>query len=372
MLDTSRLAGTGSSLYCTLPTTTAASSSSSSSSSDVDGVAAPPAVVDVVLTVEWSSAGRLIRIVDREDAEAVAAHSTSASSSRGSSSASTHPLLGKQRGKSKQSIAAHSDATATAAADSSASSLSFSMDFASIGVSVVGDTPYGNCRRELFSLYVQDMHVEQIMVTAPSAGRAGAGARGHSCLTSFVLTAADLQIDNYSETVVFPVMFRRDYSSPRAEDKQNKNKSPLLDACSVPFLRLSYVLETFVSTEGLTGQSCYHDVTANLMPFCFEIDSGTIQLLWEDFFSKSLHWFSVEEALCAASPSEWAMRYKGALRWPWQRQGALVDMAATKARSLQAKCLYEQLKIHPIKVRSSLVFRRLMIVICCFSFRFYA
>jgi hypothetical protein len=304
-----------------------------------------PSVVDVVLSVEWSSSGRVVRIVDRREAEAAARAREKASLNR-PHSPSKYRLLSKTSGRSGAGAVVVSGSGASnnpsqSADAAAASSLSFSLDFFSIGVSLVGDTPYENCRRELLSAYLQDLHVEQMMVTVTSPGSSKGGS---TCLTSSVLTAEDLQIDNYSETVVYPVMFRRDYSTPRAEDKEKA-----LDAYSVPFFRMSYVLENSVSAEGMAGQSCYHHATVNLMPFCFEIDSGSLQLLWEDFFSKS-NWFSEEEALCASNPGEWAAEYNSSLQWAWQRQSCLLHLADTKARSLQAKCLYEKLQIHPIKV----------------------
>jgi hypothetical protein len=293
--------------------------------------------IDVILMVEWSSSGRVVRIVDRDDAEAAVAKAKAQAKSKGR----VRPVSTSTRqSRLSRSLSNTSSQVPVDTMDSSKSSLSFSIDFSSIGASLVGESRFDNHRRELLSAYLRGFHYEQRQVTIPSVS----SNRGKTCLTSFVLSAADLQIDNYSETVVYPVIFRRDFSLPHGEAKE---KSP--DAYEVPFLKFGCLVEKNVSTEGLAGQLCYHYATVNVMPFCIEIDSATILLLYQDFFSRS-DWFSEEEALCVACPADWVAQYNHSLRRAWQRQSSLLDLADTKARSLQAKCLYEKIIIHPIKV----------------------
>ena len=286
---------------------------SSSSSCDAQDL-----IVDVVLKVEWSSGGRTVRIIDRQDkkefAVQVAKNNNMTSEVEGRVDNVSFPL-------------------------DSVSTCNFSMHFFSIGFSLVNDTLTGIGRKELISAHLHDLHFECKSECVDNLN--DTGSKLYS--TAVILTTADFQVDNYSETVVYPVMFRRDHSAPRAIDKEKA-----LEKSKLPFFRASFVLENSVSGDGLVGQSCYHHADLCLMPFIFEVDTGTLLVL-KDFFSNLIK-FSKEEAFCFSSPAEWASEYNRAMRLPWQRQGFLLDLAATKTRCLQAKCFYELLQIHPIKV----------------------
>ena len=277
--------------------------------------------IDIVLKVEWSSGGKLVRILNREDDDVACSAMRS----------------GVREG------ALLEDVEAKYASDNrnvTTSALSFSINFKTVGISLVVDTPYENCRHEMICAHFQEVHFEQKGFVCNFLGEAG----GSTSLNNFMLSLGDLQVDNYSETVVFPVLFYRDFSTPPGADDLNS-----VDVFGVPFLRVCWMLESSTSSEGMVGQSCYRYVSANLMPFYVAIDSGTLQLFCEDFLFK-LKLLSKEEALCDSTPSNWMKIYNQSLEYPWQRQSSLLDVVEAKNYCLQSKSLFEKLKIHPIKV----------------------
>ena len=132
-----------------------------------------------------------------------------------------------------------------------------SLKFAYVGVSIVADKPE---RREFLSLYADTIDLTYGMVPATN-------------MQSVEVKVNDLQIDNYCETAVYPVLLRR------VRQKGDKKE----DEDALPFFQFALIRET---TAGTPPGVQFRYITMRVIEFALEVDSSTIELLLSDVLSE--------------------------------------------------------------------------------------
>ena len=202
------------------------------------------------------------------------------------------------------------------------SSKEFNFEFriASIGVSVVADRP---TRRELLSLYLDNV-------------------KNSVSIIDHILTAEfsilDMQIDNHSDTAVYPVLFRKcgDHSGQNSENVEK-----------IPFVQVALLLEKIVDT----GTISFRYLTGRILEFAVEVDSGTILLLLSDVLGK-VKFLTPDQALAYANPQLWISEYNKQITSPIVTR-ELTDVYQAECMTRTSRILFEQLVFHPIKVSLS-------------------
>lgn len=199
-----------------------------------------------------------------------------------------------------------------------------SLQLAFVGISVVADKPE---RREFLSLYAENTNIVYGMVPATN-------------MQSVEVKIQDLQIDNYSETTVYPVLLRR------VEQKGDKKAGEEV----LPFFQFAVIRET---TAGVPPSVQYRYITMRVIEFALEVDSSTIELLLTDVLSE----FNVEtaaEALARAQPEQWISGYNSQILSPIHRI-KLVDIFKCHMEAKASKIYFESIVIHPMKVALTFV-----------------
>ena len=119
-------------------------------------------------------------------------------------------------------------------------SFGFSFSLSSLGLSLVFERPV---RREFLSLYIEGLEGKF---------------KTKGAIRSFEFMLLDLQIDNYSETTIYPVLLHSLKKNKPSTDnkikspKDNFNKEKDLDFEEVPFLYISLIEETSQSSSSST------------------------------------------------------------------------------------------------------------------------
>jgi hypothetical protein len=240
----------------------------------------------------------------------------------------------------------------------------FEFDFASFGVSLVVDKPI---RRELLSLYIDGL--EGCLIKQGDA-------------QSFEFMIMDIQIDNYSETAIYPVLLhstkkeiQRNVSkgSQKFEESDkikrlNKGKSIIDDDnnskelientgkiflidedVEVPFLQYTMTQETIQGSKS----PVYKYIGFRILEMSIQIDSSTLQLIFTDLFS-DLKIITKEQSLATTTPKEWLEEYNKFLLSP-EQQLQLVDVKKSYLSAKTSKMYFEKLIIHPIKIAFTFV-----------------
>ena len=144
--------------------------------------------------------------------------------------------------------------------------------FNSIGLSIIAERP---TRRELFSLYVEKVEVSYQQMQDYETG---------SPSTLFQFLVKDIQIDNYSESALYPVLL----NSFNSVEKRShaKHKSSLDDP---PFFSFSIVIITPTGQKTPVVKLC----VVRVLEIKLSIDSATILIyfndLHDDLFIDSYH-----------------------------------------------------------------------------------
>ena len=233
----------------------------------------------------------------------------------------------------------------------------FNFLLSSFGISLVVEKPH---RREFLSLYIDWLEV--LLRT-----------RGNMRSLEFMLM--DLQVDNYSETAIYPVLLRSRKKEVRrsvalgssssdggdGSGTRNRQESTLLapppsstDGKSNdssrkqpedPFVKVTIVQE--VSADG-SQQPVFKYVACRVLSLAVEVDSATVQLLFADLLD-DLKILTHEQALAISVPDQWLAEFNQKQLYP-QQQLRLVDLYRSKIQAQQSKMYFRKLVIHPIKV----------------------
>ena len=199
----------------------------------------------------------------------------------------------------------------------------FVFKLATFGISIVADVPD---RREILSLYTEQTNGKIRLL----------GNR-----TSFEFSAQDMQIDNYCETCVYPVMFHRVRSAQRIQEYQQDDPQ---------FIQFSIILEQ--SSGKSIGTTCNY-VSLRVLEFAVEVDSGTLQIFLQDFL-QSLNVVSRDQALALQAPEDWMDEFNEKLLAPESRL-QLVNNYKALMVAQQPKIVFENVVLHPIKMNLTFV-----------------
>ena len=209
----------------------------------------------------------------------------------------------------------------------------------SLGVSLVVERP---TRRELFSLYIAGLELTL---------RFGQ-------IRSLEFVISDLQIDNYSESAMYPVLLhskRKDLQhsevgrSLKIQDVNPMGRQAADDLAGdasnmeLPFIQLTIVQD--VSDESPK----FSYIAFRMISFEVEVDSATLQLLFIDFLD-DLKLLSRAQALALSLPGTWIAEYNSNLMSPTNRFKILDNLLSTKFNAQRSKIYFKNLIIHPIKV----------------------
>jgi len=215
------------------------------------------------------------------------------------------------------------------------SSCTFKLSFmcATLGVSLMVEKPV---RRELFSLYVDGL-------------RWGLESRG--CKRSLEFLVEDVQVDNYSESAIYPVLLhskRKDSASDVMYKEVQKNlEEASQDAMSsdglIPFIQMT-IVQDFSSDSPIVQYAAFR-----MISFAVELDSATFQLLFMDFLD-DLKLLNRSQALAMSLPHRWINEYNSIVLRPTNRTKLLEHVYWTKVNAQKSKIYFKALIIHPIKV----------------------
>ena len=230
-----------------------------------------------------------------------------------------------------------------------------------------------------------------------------------SVFTSYELELNDMQIDNYSETAVFPVLLHSFSASHRERKKAARRRKRAIRRTTsqgqgqgssrrdgltsskslfeedpeaeagggvedFPFLALSVILERSKGSD----TPIFKYVAVRLLEIKLAVDSSTLQLYFCDLHA-DLRGESREEALAGEMPMEWARQFNQQMVVAGYRPrervergkeegggtrnkndfrlnnsiGQLVDLPKTLRAAQEGKMYFETLIIHPMKLRLS-------------------
>lgn len=288
------------------------------------------------------------------------------------------------------------------------------MSLQSLGVSLIAERPL---RREFASLYMDEIDCrfvqKRTLLEVQSVGEKKPPS--YSMVSSYGLEIADMQIDNYSETAVFPVLMHSYNASQRERKKTARRRkrairqrkgsvdseegvglqllspSPSSQGQSLrgkqvkvkeegaedyPFLTLSVVQE--LAPGSITPIFKY--VALRILEIKLAVDSSTLQLYFCDL-DGDLRGESREELLAGSLPTEWVEEFNQLMVAVYVDRrtkiihrnnrkfmnshkpsgknnsnnffGELVNIARTLQAAQQSKMYFENLIIHPIKIRLS-------------------
>eukprot|EP01038_Epipyxis_sp_PR26KG_P007511 gene7511-10233_t len=230
----------------------------------------------------------------------------------------------------------------------------------SFGLSLVVEKP---TRRELFSLYVDDLELRL---------------KSSGSTRSLEFMIMDLQLDNYSETVIHPVMLRSNkkeiHSSVTLDDEQdniiensstnipnNNNDDDKIISNEVPFIEFTLIQEINDSkspslpvtqkkrnNHHINNGYVIKYIGLRVLPLIIELDSATVQILYTDLLA-DLKVFTQSQALATTVPSHWIEDFNYNTFSPKQKSH-LINIIATKTNTFNFKIYFQKLVIHPLKV----------------------
>lgn len=219
--------------------------------------------------------------------------------------------------------------------DMSIPTYSFNVVFSSVGVSLVVEKPI---RREFLSLYVDDLELKLKL-------------RGNLRSVEFMIM--DLQVDNYSETVIHPVLLRStkkeihysftadDSSYLTSDANENADISKLVE--EVPFVEFTLVQEVVDDSSPI-----YKYAAIRILPLAVELDSGTVRLLFTDLLD-DLKILTQSQALAISMPHKWINEFNENILSPYTKN-CLIDVYQSKVQAQKSKIFFKKLTIHPVKI----------------------
>ena len=172
---------------------------------------------------------------------------------------------------------------------------------------------------------------------------------------SIEFSIADLQVDNYSESAIYPVLL---HSKRKGLPHSEKHRSLRIagihpreenathsigDAIELPFIQLTIVKEV------VDDSAKYPYIAFRMISFEIEVDSATLQLLFMDFLD-DLKLLSRAQALALSLPERWVQEYNSTVMSPSNRVKLLDSVYLTKFNAQRSKIHFKNLIIHPVKV----------------------
>jgi hypothetical protein len=220
---------------------------------------------------------------------------------------------------------------------SSAMGISVFLD--SFAVSLILDKP---TRRELLNLSLIGLEVQ---VKLKSGSR------------SVEFMIEDMQIDNYSETAVHPVLFCRKkkqvtedaYEANSSAQTVNNSGHGENGEIMEPIVRFTLVQDLSKSKDTVVYKYC----ACRVLAFMVRVDSASLQFLWYDLLT-DLKYVSKDEAEAAMEPVRWADEYNRSIHFPGKHQ-QLADIFEARKISQASKMYFETLVIHPLKISFTFV-----------------
>ena len=208
------------------------------------------------------------------------------------------------------------------------------LSFSSVSISLILERP---SRRELLNLFADDLNCRFVFSEK---------------LNTYEISLLDIQVDNYSESAVYPVML---YSSHK-EAGQRRKKSVIGSLSNVksdapPFFQLALMYESMGGTS--QGPPCIKYLAFRLLELCVQIDSGTIKLLFSDLIN-TLAFVSEDESLASMRPSLWIKKMNRQLLGPEGRYYK-TDVYHAKVVATASKVYFENFIIHPMKLRLTFI-----------------
>ncbi len=198
----------------------------------------------------------------------------------------------------------------------------------SFGISLVVEKPI---RREFFSLYMDGISMQKVV---------------YGGLSSTELKIQNLQIDNYSETCLYPVLLHES-KSDNNRSIISKSKNTTTDNDSKPLIQITWVSKETYSENRMP---IYKFFVCRILPLSIQVDSATIQLLYTDLLN-DLKYISREQTLASATPNIW-MDDRNKYMFSAERL-LLLDVYSSKASSMQDKMYFENMIIHPIRLQAT-------------------
>eukprot|EP01041_Mallomonas_annulata_P001683 gene1683-3255_t len=197
------------------------------------------------------------------------------------------------------------------------SELSVCFSLSSIGVSLVVEKPI---RREFLSMYAEGLACRVVT-------------KGPVKTYEFVLR--DLQVDNYSETCIHPVLLHS------SKEGRRHHQGYLADA---PLMQIAVIQDTPVGSSLVH----YRYIAVRVLELELAVDSSTIQLLISDLIS-DLEFVSRDQALASRVPEKWIEEYN--IRMVSQEdQRQLVDVYKSQIVAQASKMYFQELILHPMKI----------------------
>ena len=190
--------------------------------------------------------------------------------------------------------------------------LSINLGMQSIGLSLIASLP---SKRELVCFHIEDFFLSQTHLVSAS---------------TVELTIGNVQIDNYSETAVYPVLFRRHGDSSANSDANGVNS---------PFIQAAFLKESVNGTHKVTYFSL------RVLKFVIELDSGSIYILLSDLFS-GIDFVSSDKLMAFSHPVAWMSNFNRKLLSIGERY-ELTDIERLIQNSHQSRTLFENIIIHP-------------------------
>ena len=215
---------------------------------------------------------------------------------------------------------------------------------ASLGLSLVLEKPR---RREFLSLYIDELEGQY---------------KFRDDAKSFEFAIMDFQIDNYSESAMYPVLMHstkkevhknvsnsvgsgESQSSEKGENVDREDDEVKTeDIMEVPWLQFTLVQ----NQPSGTTTPVYKYVAFRVLELAIEVDSATLQLLFTDLLS-DLKIVSREEALATSLSDQWIDDFNKLQLSPEQRLRH-IDVYKSQLSAKASKIYIEKLIIHPVKI----------------------
>lgn len=183
-----------------------------------------------------------------------------------------------------------------------------------LGVSLIVERPK---RREFLSLHL--MHIRGMIKVSNQ-------------LLCVDVSVQDLQLDNYSESALYPVLL---HSTERAPEKGNQHPPPAL--------QLIVVRDDSFPSRSRTAHFRY--IAVRVMELELAVDSATIQLLLSDL-TEDLGVVTADQKLCLEDPQRWMHNYSRLVMSPGHRLHFFSRLPYMSSNNIYI----EQLFLHPIHI----------------------